>query len=129
MGGMKDKAYFDSLVSDIISCAYTVDRKLGSGFFEKIYEKAMAIELATLGLKIDLQKPIHVSYDGQVIGDFIADIVVADEIIVELKAVKKLEAIHFAQCLNYLKATGKKLGLVINFGGDVVRVKRIANGL
>ena len=129
MGGeMKDKAYYDSLVNDIISCAYAVERKLGSGFLEKIYEKAIAIELSDFGLKIDIQKPIKVTYNGQFIGDFIADIIVEDEIILELKAVKKLEVIHFAQCLNYLKATGMKLGLVINFGGDAVKVKRIVNG-
>ena len=126
---MKDKAYYDSLVNEIISCAYAVDRKLGSGFLEKVYEKAIAIELSTFGLKIDIQRPIKVNYDGQIIGEFIADIVVEEDIILELKAVRKLEAIHFTQCLNYLRATGMKLGLVINFGGDTVKVKRIANGI
>ena len=126
---MKDKAYYDSLVNEIISCAYAVDKKLGSGFLETVYEKAIAIELSTFGLKIDIQRPIKVNYDGQIIGEFIADIVVEEDIILELKAVRKLEAIHFTQCLNYLRATGMKLGLVINFGGDTVKVKRIANGI
>jgi len=125
---IKDKAYYDSLINEIVSCAYAVHRKLGTGFLEKIYEKAMAIELSASGLSIDTQKPIQVSYDGCVIGEFIADIVVEDEVVVELKAAKKLEAIHFSQCLNYLKATGKKFGLVINFGEEVVRFKRIVNG-
>jgi GxxExxY protein len=125
---IKDKVYYDSLIDDIVSCAYAVHRKLGSGFLEKIYEKAMAIELAKRGLQADSQKPIQVNYDGQVIGEYVTDIVVEDDVIIELKAARKIESIHFAQCLNYLKATGKKFGLVINFGEDVVRFKRIVNG-
>jgi len=125
----KDKAYYDSLTEQIIGCAYAVGRELGSGFLEKIYENALLHELNKTCLKVENQKPIQVYYDGIVVGDYFADIVVNDEIIVELKAVKTMDKIHFAQCLHYLKATGNKLGLLINFGTSSVQVKRVVNGL
>ena len=126
---VKDKAYFDDLAESIVNCAYKVGRVLGCGFLEKVYENALAIELASEGLNIETQKLITVYYEGQVIGDYYADLILDDEIVVELKAVKVLENIHFAQCQNYLKATGKKLGLIINFGEEKVKVRRVANGI
>ena len=126
---IKDDAYYKSLTEQIIGCAYTVGNNLGCGFLEKVYEKALAIELVDSGLSIETQEPIKVYYSGNVVGEYFADIVVEDEIILELKAVKKIENIHFAQCQNYLKATGKKLGLLINFGGERIQVKRVANGV
>ena len=126
---VKDKAYYDSLTKQIIGCAYAVGNKLGHGFLEKVYENAMAIELAAGGLKAETQKPVKVYYEGQIVGDYYADILVEDEIILELKVVKALEGIHLAQCLNYLKAARKKLGLLINFGEGNVKVKRVVNGL
>ena len=126
---VKDKVYYDSLTELIISCAYKVGNNLGSGFLEKVYENALAIELTSSGLNIETQKPINVHYDGQIVGEYFADRIVNDDIILELKAVKAFEAIHFAQCQNYLKATVKKLGLLINFGGDRVKVRRVVNGL
>ena len=126
---VKDKAYYDALAGSIISCAYRVGKVLGCGFLEKVYENALAIELATAGLVVETQMPIQVSYNGHLVGDYFADMVVEDEVIVELKATKAIENIHFAQCQNYLKATGKKLGLVINFGEEKVRVRRVANGI
>jgi len=126
---VKDKAYYDALVDSIVSCAYKVSRILGCGFLEKVYENALSIELAASGLNIETQKLVKVQYEGQVIGDYYADMIVEDEIVVELKAVKAIESIHFAQCQNYLKATGKKLGLVINFGEEKVKIRRVANGI
>jgi GxxExxY protein len=126
---VKDKAYYDDLVDSIVSCAYKVSRILGCGFLEKVYENALNIELTASGLNIETQKLIKVQYEGQVIGDYYADMIVEDEIVVELKAVKVIENIHFAQCQNYLKATGKKLGLVINFGEEKVKIRRVANGI
>jgi len=126
---VRDKAYYDALVDSIVSCAYKVGRILGCGFLEKVYENALKIELTASGLKIETQKPIKVYYEGQVVGDYYADILVADDIVLELKAVKTIENIHFAQCQNYLKATGKKLGLVINFGEEKVKVRRVVNGI
>ena len=126
---VKDKAYFDVLAESIVSCAYKVGRVLGCGFLEKVYENALAIELTDSGLSVEAQKPISVHYAGQVVGEYFADMIVDDEIIVELKAVKAIENIHFAQCQNYLKATGMKLGLIINFGEEKVKVRRVANGI
>ena len=126
---IKDKSYYDSLTESIISCAYKVSNHLGSGFLEKVYENALAIELISSGMSIETQKPIKVHYEGQVVGEYFADMIVDDDVILELKAVKAIEAIHFAQCQNYLKATGKKLGLLINFGGERVNVRRVVNGL
>jgi len=126
---VKDKAYFDALAESIVNCEYKVGRVLGCGFLEKVYENALAIEFASEGLNIETQKLITIYYEGQIIGDYYADLIVDDEIIIELKAVKVLENIHFAQCQNYLKATGKKLGLIINFGEEKVKVRRVANGI
>jgi GxxExxY protein len=126
---IKDKVYYDSLTEQIISCAFKVSNVLGCGFLEKVYENAMAIELAESGLNVETQKQIQVSYRDQIVGDYFIDILVDNDIILELKAVKAMENIHFAQCQNYLKATGKKLGLVINFGEEKVKVRRVANGI
>ena len=126
---MKDKAYHDSIAAVIVSSAYKIGQALGSGFLEKVYENALAIELAEVDLKVEKQKQIQVFYRAQLVGDYFADLVVEDDVIVELKAVKCLETVHFAQCQNYLKATGKKLGLVINFGAEKVAVRRVVNGL
>jgi len=126
---VKDKAYYDALASSIIICAYKVGDILGCGFLEKVYENALTIELAGAGLAVATQMPIKVSYNGYSVGDYFADMVVEGDIIVELKATKAIENIHFAQCQNYLKATGKKLGLVINFGEEKVKVRRVANGI
>ena len=126
---VKDKAYYDALVDSIASCAYKVSRILGCGFLEKVYENALNLELTASGLNIEIQKLIKVQYEGQTVGDYYADMIVEDEIVVELKATKTIENIHFAQCQNYLKATGKKLGLVINFGEEKVKIRRVANGI
>ena len=125
----KDKAYYDSIAAVIISCAYKIGQTLGSGFLEKVYENSMTIELDEADLKVEKQKQIQVFYRDQLVGEYFADMVVEDDIIVELKALKSLDAVHFAQCQNYLKATGKKLGIVINFGSEKVAVRRVVNGL
>ena len=126
---MKDKAYYDALATLIISCAYNVSRVLGSGFLEKVYENALVIELIDCGLNVETQKPIQVLYQDHIVGEYFADIIVDDDVVLELKAVKAIESIHFAQCQNYLKATGKKLGMVINFGEEKVKIRRVANGI
>jgi len=116
-GGMvKDREYFDSLAAIIVGCAYKIGDVLGCGFLEKVYEKSLALELDSRGLTFARQHPVKVYYAGEIVGDFFADILVENDVVVELKAVKKIENIHFAQCQNYLKATGLKLGLIINFG-------------
>ena len=112
------------LTEKIIACAYRVFNTLGSGFLESVYEKCLVIELLKNGFQIDAQKAIPVFYEGQLVGDFIADIVVNDTIIIELKAVRQLAKAHEVQLVNYLAATGKPVGLLINFGDDKVEIKR-----
>ena len=124
---VKDEAYFNSYTEQIIGCAYRVGNVLGSGFLEKVYERALTHELQKVGFDVASQYPIKIFYDGVNIGDYFADLVVGNEIIVELKTVKNIEGIHLAQCLNYLKATNMKLALLINFGNKSVQVKRVVN--
>ena len=107
----------------------TVSNTLGAGFLEKVYENALAHELRKNGMPVVRQKPIQVLYDGIVVGDYAADLLVDGAVIVELKAVRSLDAVHAAQCLNYLKATGLTLCLLLNFGNPKMEFKRIVNGL
>lgn len=100
----------------ILKAFYTVYNSLGYGFLEKVYQNAMAIELRKLGLKVTQEVRITVYYDGVVVGEHFADLLVADAVIVELKAAKLLTEAHEAQLLNYLKATPYEVGLVLNFG-------------
>jgi GxxExxY protein len=111
----------------IIGCAFRVSNQLGPGFLEKVYENALVLELTNIGLKYEQQVPLKVRYEGIIVGDFIADLLIEDAILVELKAVDALSNVHMAQCLNYLKATGLKLCLLINFGTQKVQIKRIIN--
>ena len=113
----------------IINAAYKVSNILGSGFLEKVYENALAHQLRKDGMKIEQQKPIKVYYDNIVAGDYFADLIAEGSVIVELKSAKNIEDIHLAQCLNYLKATGLKLGLILNFGKPRVEIKRVVNKL
>ena len=111
------------LTAKIIECAFKVHSKLGFGFLESVYQNALMIELSNVGLRTEKEKRIQVLYEGQVIGDFVADVVVEDVIIVELKSVKEFHPVHEAQLVNYLKATGLQVGLLINFGRSI-QVKR-----
>jgi len=113
----------------VIGCAFEVGRKLGPGFLEKVYERALAHELRKSGLRVKQQHPIEVCYDGVVVGEFLADLFVEDLVLIELKAVRALDENHMAQCLNYLKATGLKVALLLNFGTRRVQIKRIVNDL
>jgi GxxExxY protein len=111
------------LTSRIIECAYKVHNELGFGFLESVYQNALLIELTKSGLKAEKEKPIKITYSGQIIGDYFADVVVEDKVILELKAVKEIHPKHEAQLVNYLKATGMEIGLLINFGQSV-EIKR-----
>ena len=115
---------YKELTEKIIGCAYRVYNRMGFGFLESVYEKCMLIELRKAGFDIESQKPIRVEYDGEVVGDFIADILVNDTVLLELKSVRKLVEAHEVQLVNYLVATGKPVGLLINFGETKVGVKR-----
>lgn len=110
----------------IIGCAMHVSNTLGSGFLEKVYENALAHALRRAGLRAEQQQPILVRYEGVVVGDYVADLIVDDAVLVELKAAKALDDTHVAQCLNYLKATGFKVCLLFNFGKPRLEIKRLA---
>jgi len=115
----------DKITESVISCAMEVSNALGSGFLESIYENALVIELREAGLKVEQQKAISVIYNGVVVGNYTADIVVNDYVILELKAAKAINEIHQAQLLNYLKATGFHVGLILNFGTPRLGIKRM----
>lgn len=110
---------YKELTNNIINAAYTVHNTLGFGFLEKVYQNALIIELRERDVKVEPEKPIKVLYNGQVVGDYVADIVVENKVILELKAVKELREIHEVQLVNYLKATELEVGLLINFGPSV----------
>ncbi len=124
-----DKRRLDDVTEQIIGCAFKVSNALGCGFLEKVYENALAIALRRAGLKVRQQAPITIRYEGEVVGEYCADLLVEDSVIAELKAVKVLDKVHMAQCLNYLKAMGLKICLLLNFGKTKVQVKRIVNQL
>jgi GxxExxY protein len=116
-----------AVTEKIIGCAYVVANTLGSGFLEKVYENALAHELRKAGLSVEQQAGVSVTYDRIVVGAYVADLLVEGSVLVELKAVRAIDNIHFAQCMNYLKATGLEVCLLINFGTPRIEVKRILN--
>ncbi|MEI6153513.1 MAG: GxxExxY protein [Deltaproteobacteria bacterium] len=109
----------------INGAVFEVNKELGHGFLEKVYQNALLIELRNRGLTAESQTPIKVLYKGETIGDYIADIFVEGKVIIELKTVDKLDKIHEAQLMNYLKATGMPVGLLINFKHPKAEIKRI----
>ena len=109
----------------INGAVFEVNKVLGSGFLEKVYENALLIELRERGLKAENRIPIKVVYKDKVVGEYIADIFVEGKVILELKAVDRLEKIYEAQLLNYLKATGVQIGLLINFTHPKAEIKRM----
>jgi len=113
------------LTGKIIECAYKVHNHLGFGFLENVYQNALMIELQKAGFKAEKEKKIKVYYDGQLVGDYNADIVVEKKIILELKSVKEIHPAHEAQLINYLKATGLEIGLLINFSESVIIKRKI----
>jgi GxxExxY protein len=127
MKNQLDRADLDQLTEKVIGAAYAVSNVLGCGFLEKVYENAMLHELRKAGLAVQQQHPMQVFYNGVVVGDYVADLLVEEKLLVELKAVKELDEIHLAQCYNYLKATGLPVCLLMNFGKPKVDVKRIVN--
>jgi GxxExxY protein len=119
------RSNLDKITERVIGCAFLVSNSLGAGFLEKVYENALAHELKKAGFKAVQQFPIKVRYDGVVVGDYAADLLIESAVLVELKAAKSLDETHVAQCLNYLKATGLQVCLLLNFGTPKVQVKRI----
>ncbi|MBI5185098.1 MAG: GxxExxY protein [Nitrospinae bacterium] len=111
-----DKLQEKETTEIILKCFYEVYNELGHGFLESIYEKAMCIALKEYGLDVETQKEISVSFRGNIIGNFRADLIVNHSVIIELKAARSIDTMHEAQLLNYLKATPIEIGLLLNFG-------------
>ena len=115
---------YKELTNKIIGAAYAVYKQMGFGFLESVYEKCLLIELHKASVRAEHQAEILVRYDDKVVGEFKADLLVENDIIVELKSIRSLMQAHEVQLVNYLKATGKNIGLLINFGETGVQVKR-----
>ena len=115
----------DALVARVVGAAYEVSNVLGSGFLEKVYERALLKELSLRGLAARTGVRYSVSYKGQVVGAYVADLIVEERLIVELKCVDAFSNEHIAQCINYLRASGLKLALLLNFQKPKVEWKRI----
>ena len=120
-----DSSLLDAVTERIIGCAFRVANALGQGFVEKVYENALAHEIRKSGLGVIQQRGIVVFYDDVIVGEYTADLLVEDLVIVELKVVGALSDSHLPQCRNYLRATGKSLCLLINFGRPKVEIRRI----
>ena len=119
------RSKLDKITEKIIGCVHQVSNVLGPGFLEKVYENALAVELGQVGLQVSQQHRIEVRYKDVLVGEFVADLLVEECVIVEIKAIKAFDDIHTAQCVNYLKATGLQVCLLLNFGTSKATVKRI----
>jgi len=118
---------YEKLTSLILSACFEVSNELGVGFLESVYEKALMVALREKGLAAQAQVPLSVSFRGESVGDFFADILVEGQVLLELKAVKSIAPEHVAQILNYLKATKIDVGLLINFGSSKLEYRRFNN--
>ena len=116
---------FEELTYEIRAAAFEVSTTLGVGFLEKVYENALVHELRLRDLRCTQQQPIRVLYKGDTVGDYVADVVVEGKVLLELKVVETIANIHRAQVLNYLKATGLKVGLLINFYHPKAQIVRL----
>ncbi len=119
----------NELTEKVIGVCFEVSNELGSGFLESVYEKAMLIALHDKGLKASCQVPIQVHFRERVVGDFYTDILVEDQVLIELKAVKALAPEHVAQVLNYLRACEIPVGLLVNFGNPKLGIRRFENNV
>ena len=122
---MRDREYLNAVTERVIGSAMEVSNVLGVGFLEKVYENALVLELQRNEIPCKRQVSIRVAYKGSTAGEYIIDLLVDQRIIVELKAVRLLDDVHAAQCLNYLKATGYPLCLLINFGRPRLEIRRL----
>jgi GxxExxY protein len=115
----------DVISGTVIGAAHTVSSKPGQGFLEKVYENSLAVELRKTAYSVEHQRSVRVEYDGVIVGEYIPDLIVADAIIVEVKAVACLDRVHRQQCINYLRATGYRVCLLLNFGQRRLEVRRL----
>lgn len=116
---------FDELTSEILQACFEVSRELGAGFLESVYEKSLFVALRQKGLSVACQVPLKVKFRGVIVGEFYADILVEEKVLVELKAVSRIMPEHKAQVINYLKATGIEIGLLVNFGNSKLEYFRL----
>ena len=114
----------EDLIKQVIQCAYNVRIHLAAGFLENVYRNALMIELREMGIRAETEIPINVYYKNEIVGEYRADIIVERKIIIELKAIQRLLPVHEAQLVNYLTSTNTDHGLLINFGGERVEIKR-----
>ncbi len=121
----KGKLLEEGLTEQVLAAAFKAHNALGCGFLEKVYENAMVVELSRAGIPVAQQKTIQVKYDGVIVGDYQADLIVDDRVLLECKAVNQLDPVHEAQLLNYLKATGIRVGLLLNFGRTRLQHRRL----
>lgn len=117
----------NTLTEKIIGCVFKVSNGLGCGFLEKVYENALAHELRKSDMTVSAQHPVKIHYDGVAVGEYFTDLLVENQIILELKAVRELDDVHVAQCLNYLRATRLPVCLLINFGKPHVEIRRFVS--
>ena len=118
---------YEELTSKILEACFEVSNELGVGFLESVYEKALLVALRQKGFEVESQVSLKVTFRGFTFGDFFADVVVGGKILIELKAVDSLSKQHYAQVLNYLKATGIEVGLIVNFGNPRLEYRRFEN--
>jgi len=122
-----DARRLNEITEAVIGCAYDVPNGMGCGFLEKVYENAMFVELTRKGFKAAQQVSTIIRWREAVVGEYCADLIVEGCVLVELKSCKARDEVHVAQCLNYLKATGLKVCLLINFGKSTIEIRRIVN--
>ena len=122
-----ERECLNAILTGVVGGVYEVANVLGGGFLEKVYERALVMELRARGYDVEAQAPVRVSYKGAVIGDYYADLLVDGKLIVELKCVDKLRDEHITQCLNYLCAGGLKLGCVFNMRNSRIEYRRVVN--
>ena len=122
---MTSEYLYSDLTKVILRAFYNVYNKLGYGFLESVYQNAMLLELKKLGLSCEKEKAIEVYYDNEIVGSFFADIIVEDKVIIELKAVSKLIPKYEVQLVNYLKGTNLKVGLLLNFGHEPEKKRKV----
>jgi len=124
-----ERASLEALVETVVGAAYEVSNVLGAGFLEKVYERALLQELSSRGLRATTQTPFPIAYKGHNIGTYSADLVVEGRLLVEVKCVEQFSNEHLAQCINYLKASGLHLALLINFRRPKVEWRRVVHDL
>ena len=122
----------NEIATVVVDCAYQIHKAVGPGLLESVYETILADALQQRGLKVERQKPIPITFEGRKLDEgFRADLLVYGKVIVELKSIEQLARVHKKQLMTYLRLSGMKLGLLINFGGELFRgnIERLVNGL